>query len=240
MFPIQILFNKEPVSIPRFNKLLLDNAHATVNATFERQGDIGMRLFGKVKYVGRERAFSIEGTHLTSTTKMPMHVLDRLGPFTLELYWYNRRILTALEGIGDRRTVLRLVREWGGGIMVFRDGFRVLPYGGPDDDWLRLDRRAFASSGYKVNRTQIIGRLKISSLENPALKDQTNREGLQDCEEKDALVALLMHVLQSELRTFLDQIDSEIKAREPSRYRRIGSTSGGRGGPDQDERKAPD
>ena len=215
LFPIQILFNKDPVTIPRFNKLLLENAHATVIAHFERRNDGNMRLFGNVKYSSRERAFSIEEAHLASTTKTPMHVLERLGPFTLDLYWYNRRILTALEGIGDRRTVLRLVREWGGGIMVFRDGFRVLPYGGPDDDWLRLDRRAFGSGGYKVNRAQIIGRLRITSVENPALKDQTNREGLQDCEEKDALVALLMHVLQSELRTFLNQVDSEIKAREP-------------------------
>ena len=215
LFPIRLLFNEEPVSIPRFNRLLLDNAHATVAASFERQGDGGMRLFGKVTYIGRERVFSLEGTHLASAAMTPIHGLERLGPFTLELYWYNRRILTALEGIGDRRMVLRLVREWGGGIMVFRDGFRVLPYGGPDDDWLRLDRRAFASSGYKVNRAQLVGRLKISSLENPALRDQTNREGLQDCEEKEALIALLTHVLQSELRTFLDQIDSEIKAREP-------------------------
>ena len=215
MFPIQLLFNEEPVTIPRFNRLLLDNAHATVDAAFERTTGQGMRLFGKVEYAGRERAFSIDGTHLTSTANVPMNVLERLGPFTLELYWYNRRILTALEGIGDRRTVLRLIREWGGGIMVFRDGFRVLPYGGPDDDWLRLDRRAFASSGYKVNRAQLIGRLQISSAENPALRDQTNREGLQDCDEKAALVSLLTHVLQNQLRTFLDQIDSEVKAREP-------------------------
>ena len=215
LFPIQLLFNEEPVTIPRFNKVLLDNAHATVEAVFERLGDQGMRFFGKVEYLGRKRAFSIDGTHLASTANMPMHVLERLGPFALELYWYNRRVLTALEGIGDRRAVLRLMREWGGGIMVFRDGFRVLPYGGPDDDWLRLDRRAFGSGGYKVNRAQLIGRLKISSRENPALRDQTNREGLQDCEEKKALVALLTHLLQEELRTFLNLVDSEIKAREP-------------------------
>ena len=215
LFPIRLLFNEEPVSIPRFNQSLLENAHAKVNAFFERQNNQGMRLFGRVTYAGRERAFSIDSAHLTSTTRLPMPILERLGPFDLELYWYNRRILTALEGIGDRRTVLRLIREWGGGIMVFRDGFRVLPYGGPDDDWLRLDRRAFASRGYKVNRAQLIGRLRISSLENPALRDQTNREGLQDCEEKEALIALLTHILQSQLRTFLDQIDSEIKAREP-------------------------
>ena len=41
--------------------------------------------------------------------------------------------------------------------MVFRDGFRVHPYGGPEDDWLDLDKEAFRSGGYKLNRQQIIG-----------------------------------------------------------------------------------
>ncbi|MDE0078183.1 MAG: sensor histidine kinase [Caldilineaceae bacterium] len=215
LFPVELLYNGERVPIPRFNRVLIENAHATVHATFERNDDRGMRLFGITRYKDREQAFSIEDSHLMSTSDSPMALLESLGPFELEIYWYNRRILTALEGVGDRRTVLDLVRRWGGGVMVFRDGFRVLPYGGPDDDWLDLDRRAFASSGYKVNRTQVLGRLKISSAENPALTDQTNREGLRDCEEKNALRKILWHVFQSELRTFLDKIDGEIKAREP-------------------------
>ena len=215
LYPVRLLFNGEPVSIPRFNRILLENAHATVQATFERSGDKGMRLLGTIRYKDREWVFSVEGPHLTSASETSMATLKSLGPFELEVYWYNRRILSALEGVGDRATVLRLVRDWGGGVMVFRDGFRVLPYGGPDDDWLKLDRTAFASSGYKVNRTQLIGRLRISREKNPALTDQTNREGLRDCEEKYALVKLLGHVLQSQLRTFLDATDMEIKAREP-------------------------
>ena len=215
LFPIQLLFNSEPVSIPRFNRLLLDNAHATVKASFARQTNNAMRLYGALRYKERQRVFSLEGPHLHSTAGTDVAVLDSLGAFDMEVYWYNRRILGALDGIGTRQDVLRLVREWGGGIMVFRDGFRVLPYGGPDDDWLKLDRRALASGGYKVNRAQLIGRLTISSAENPELTDQTNREGLRDCEEKQALVALLKHVLENELRVFLNEIDKEIKAREP-------------------------
>ena len=214
LFPVQLHFNGERVRIPPFNQLLLSNAHAHVSASFVR-GARGMRLAGKTEYKGREKAFALETEHLISASESSSVVLENLGPFELELYWYNRRILSALEGVGDRREVLRLVREWGGGIMVYRDGFRVLPYGGPDDDWLNLDRRAFASGGYKVNRAQIIGCLRISGFGNPALTDQTNREGLRDCEEKRALVNLLMHIVQNELRTFLNAIDAEDKAREP-------------------------
>ncbi len=214
-YPVQLQFNGEPVSVPRFNRILLESAHATVRATFERIGVEGMRLFGIARYKGREQVFSAKGLHLTSVSDSSMAILESLGPFELEIYWFNRRILTALEGVGDLQAVRALVREWGGGIMVFRDGFRVFPYGGPNDDWLDLDREAFRSGGYKVHRAQLIGRLKISSLENTALTDQTNREGLRDCEEKYGLKKLLQHVLGTELRSFLDATDDEIRAREP-------------------------
>ena len=215
IFPIQLVFNGEPVPIPRFNRILLDNAHATVKATFGHQNQDRIRLSGQLEYKSRQRVFALDGAHLTSTSESTMHVLESLGPFQLEMYWYNRRILSALEGIGDRSAVAQVVRDWGGGVMVFRDGFRVLPYGGLDEDWLDLDRRALSSGGYKINRLQIIGRLLISNVTNPALTDQTNREGLRDCEEKRALINLLKHVIQDELRPFLNEIDKEDKAREP-------------------------
>ena len=217
LFPVDLEFNGRDVPIGRFQKLLLEHAHATLEASFADQGSGEMRLFGKAQYNGRLNYFSYEGAKLLSTAgSTTMQILESLGPFELEIYWYNRRILTALEGIGERRVVGGLVRGWGGGIMVFRDGFRVRPYGGPDDDWLDLDRRAFAAAGYKVNRAQIIGRLSISRLGNPSLTDQTNREGLRDCEEKAALVLLLRAVMKNELRLFLDAVDDQIKAREPA------------------------
>ena len=215
VFPVQLLFNDQPVSVPRFDRVLLDNAHAYIAASFNSQNYDGMRLAGHITYKGRERVFALEGAHLLSPAECSIAVLENLGPFSLDVYWYNRRILTALEGIGDQRSVLRLVREWGGGVMVFRDGFRVLPYGNAADDWLNLDRRALGSSGYAINKSQIIGRLNISSMDNPALTDQTNREGITDCGEKSALVNLLNHIIQSEFRTFLNEVDEEQKAMEP-------------------------
>ncbi|MCC7368835.1 MAG: sensor histidine kinase [Chloroflexi bacterium] len=230
VFPIQLRYNGEPVSIPRFNRLLLENAHATVRASFEEappadaagDGVGGMRVTGTIRYRSRERVFALDGTHLASVAGSPPRVLRSLGPFDIEIYWYNRRILTALEGIGDRRLVLRLVNEWGGGLMVFRDGFRVLPYGGPEDDWLGLDRIALGSPGYKVNRTQLIGRVSISSVRNPALTDQTNREGLRDSDEKRALIQLLRYVIQTEFRTFLNQTDAADRPREPVPVEELG------------------
>ena len=105
--------------------------------------------------------------------------------------------------------------------MVYRDGFRVNPYGGPDDDWLGLDRRALASGGYKLNRNQLLGKIAISALGNPALLDQTNREGIRDSDEKNALIGLLRVAILNEFKKFLDEIEEEKGSAEPVRYDEI-------------------
>ena len=216
-YPMAISFNREKVRIRPINKIIFENAHAFVHVTFSIEAD-KPKLSGRIDYKlqKREKYFEVEGSHLLSISKMnSLFPLKSLGPFELEFYWYNRRILTALEGIGDRKTVLAIVNDWAGGLMLYRDGFRVLPYGSPNDDWLQLDQKALGSSGYKVNRRQIIGKVAISSISNPNLTDQTNREGLRDCDEKQALINILRHVVSTEFKTFLDSVDKELRAREP-------------------------
>ena len=215
-YPIRLRFNGEGVPIHRFNRTLLDHAHATLEAHLVLDAQRGARLWGRCSYQGRTKAFELVGAHLLSAGQtQSLALFDSLGPFDMEAYWFNRRVLSAVEGIGDRRVVQQLVRQWSGGLMVFRDGFRVMPYGSADDDWLDLDRSALAAQGYKVNRAQVIGRVVIGSDTNPALMDQTNREGLRDSPEKRLLIALLRHALISEFRRFLTAVDREVRAAEP-------------------------
>ena len=216
-YPISLRFNNEPIPIPRFDHILFEQAHASVKAQYSL--DTGEpRFFGTVHYVvrNREKIFSYNWRELCGFTDKPsVSVLRALGPFSVEFYWYNRQALRAVDGIGTRRNVQELVNEWSGGLMLFRDGFRVYPYGSPDDDWLDLDRTALASSGYKVNRKQILGQVKIGAFDNPYLVDQTNREGLRECPEKDALVKILKHLLEVDFRVFINQVDKEARALEP-------------------------
>ena len=216
-YPISLRFNKEPIRIRRLDRILFEQAHAVVQATYSLDKD-GPRFSGSVNYLlrNRQKAFAYDCRDLFSiTTQIPLSVMRALGPFSVEFYWYNRRALQAVEGIGTKREVQKFVNEWSGGLMLFRDGFRVFPYGNRDDDWLDLDRKALASRGYKVNRKQIIGQVKITIFDNPHLVDQTNREGLRDCPEKDALVQLLKHLLEDIFRTFINLVDNEIRAQEP-------------------------
>ena len=94
--------------------------------------------------------------------------------------------------------------------MVFRDFFRINPYGGQDDDWLELDKKALAAPAYKVNRSQIVGQVSLTSR-NFRLGEQTNREGLVDNEYKQILVGILRHIIITEFRTFITKVDKERK-----------------------------
>jgi len=221
-YRIAVRFNGELISIPEFEETLFERAHAVVEAEFltDDEGEDGgkkARLKGVINYRYRDKdtSFTIDEEELRSVAGVISdRVLRSLGPFQTKFYWFNRSLLTAAEGVPDYKQIQALVKQWAGGLMVYRDGFRVNPYGDPEDDWLDLDRKALASTGYKVNRRQIIGKVEISSIFNPGLVDQTNREGIRDSEEKQVLVNLLKYIVK-EFRTFLNQVDKKVKATEP-------------------------
>lgn len=218
-YPISLRFNDRAVDIPRMEKLLFEHAHAVVRANYSLDA-ARPEFSGKVEYLLRQRenSFLLDVADLSSMTKRSVATLRSLGAFSVTFYWFNRQALEAVESIGDKRAVQNLVNEWSGGLMVFRDGFRVNPYGNPDDDWLDLDRKALASGGYKINRKQVVGKVDITRFGNPALTDQTNREGLRDCDEKTVLVLLLKHLFEVQFRAFMNTVDKEAQADLPVNF----------------------
>lgn len=74
----------------------------------------------------------------------------------------------------DEKTIIKEHR-----IYLYRDGIRVMPYGDPEDDWLRIDMvRGTISAGAFLSNDQVVGCVYITQNGNPKLRDKTNREGL--------------------------------------------------------------
>jgi signal transduction histidine kinase len=213
-FRIAVYFNGERVEIPRMDQEILSAAQAMVRASYIIKNgipslDVYMTFKGPERNEDKHLHFSkIDLSFLTDDPSegIPAHAARTVGPFEFEAYWYNRQKLRAIDSIGNLNVVRELQRRWSG-IMLFRDGYRVLPYGEDKDDWLGLDRKALASPGYKLNKTQFIGRAQITRLANPQLIDQTNREGLKETPEKYVFVETLRYVIQNLLRNFMDEIE---------------------------------
>lgn len=86
----------------------------------------------------------------------------------------------------------RMIREHR--IYLYRDGIRVMPYGDPEDDWLRLDMdRGTVRANEFFSNDQVVGCVYISQNDNPKLKDKTNREGLI---EEDQALGDFINILQ--------------------------------------------
>ncbi|KEQ19609.1 ATP-binding protein [Endozoicomonas numazuensis] len=65
-----------------------------------------------------------------------------------------------------------------GGLYIFRNGVRVLPYGDSDYDFLGIEsRRTKSAKDYFFSYRRILGAIEISSDQNSALKEKAGREG---------------------------------------------------------------
>jgi signal transduction histidine kinase len=117
------------------------------------------------------------------------------GPVSVRLYVFDLEA-EALARIGPRMEARGWLREWTG-VSIYRDGFRVWPYGEPHDDWLRLDQRRVNSPVEHLSNNQVIGFIDIKRDANPDLKDQTNREGLVHNPAFEDLRRLVYFVLQA-------------------------------------------
>ncbi|RKH77691.1 GHKL domain-containing protein [Corallococcus sp. AB032C] len=111
----------------------------------------------------------------------PTGPAPQCGPFKFEFKIWDRdqRDLKPLAGsLNSTLEAIRQDLDNAAGVNVYRDEFRVLPYGEPGNDWLRLDSRRIQNPSLRLSNNQIIGNIFITADENPELKDQTNREGL--------------------------------------------------------------
>lgn len=90
-----------------------------------------------------------------------------------------------------------------GGVKIFRDEFRVRPYGEPGQDWLGLGERQAKSpggpgqkiGGYRIGPNQIAGTVKISRIANAIFQDKSGREGIQENETFELFRNLLAEII---------------------------------------------
>ncbi|UQA77573.1 ATP-binding protein [Sphingobacterium siyangense] len=85
-----------------------------------------------------------------------------------------------------------------GGIRLYRNGFRVLPYGEPNDDWLNIDRRYYNESGTNApfGNRNLFGFVEIIDPKGILFEETASREGLIENESFRELSDFLHKALE--------------------------------------------
>lgn len=160
------------------------------------------------------------------------NVFEGIGVFDFSFYYLKRGYSTPdANRFFYRKFQANSRREWldkFGGVKLFRDNFRVRPYGETKDvafDWLGLGNRKAQSpagvakkeGGYRVEPENVAGAIKISRLTNLNFEDKSSREGLQENRTFQifkSLIAAIINVFEND-RAY---IAKEMEAYDSERF----------------------
>lgn len=138
-------------------------------------------------------------------------LLEKIGRFSFTFY-YVKNTITDDKSEGDikkypyknfnsanRRAWLKKF----GGVKIFRDDFRVRPYGENGEDWLKLgERQARSPQGagqrlgaYRIRPNQISGTISISRITNVNFQDKSGREGIQENDTFDLFKVIITEII---------------------------------------------
>lgn len=101
------------------------------------------------------------------------------GPFEVE-FGYLQGVQRESMAEPDDWTKLNKKLLMIGGLYVYRDRIRILPYGNSDIDWLDIELRRNKGMGYYFfSYRRIYGSVSLTKQSNAALREKAGREGFQ-------------------------------------------------------------
>jgi signal transduction histidine kinase len=131
------------------------------------------------------------------------------GTFNFEFRVWNRdidSIKNLAREINSSTKNIRKDLDDLAGVSIYRDNFRVLPYGNKNDDWLRLDIRRVNNPTERLSNNQIVGYVSVSLDNNPNLTDQSNREGIIESQSFTDLKSYIILLLNEvEIRRYAER-----------------------------------
>jgi signal transduction histidine kinase len=171
-----------------------------------------------IKNEGGVESYSIEGQTLTSG----IHTSSMVDIGPIEVKWFfveGRKQLTAIPP--DQHDMILEKLRSSGGIYVFRDGLRILPYGEKGNDFLEIEERRSRGAGYYLfSHRRMYGFVEISKINNPKLVDKSSREGFIGNRAFEYFCALAKNLLKWWAIDFLESSNKD-NGRRNMRNQRI-------------------
>ncbi len=156
-------------------------------------------------FVGRVKAF---GTWLEGEVKIKPggevshHAKSVVGPFHIRLGTFEYNVGSSSHGVAVHSD-LKVKAELYSGVMVYRNGLRVMPYGREDNDFFEIEKRRSMHAGREFwSNRRTFGRVAITRQGNPNLKDKAGREGIIDNKATKVFRDLVENLLMVTARNY--------------------------------------
>lgn len=143
--------------------------------------------------------------------------VDRNRPARLEnarnVKLKAHHFIQSRELLGHSTSVVRDLLDEYGGILLYRNGYRVAPYGDKDDDWLGLDYKR-TSTWAPIDSRTFLGFVALTDVEGEYFEETSSREHLIET----AAFAEVRKIMSSVLESAVRSIESARgKGRRPAR-----------------------
>lgn len=197
LIPTSIFKDAESGALRILPAPILDSADYEVTGKFDKSG----KFTGKMKFNALGEPFSelIE----ESFSLEDADGLAACGELEIRLLIFDREAASidalisraGLEGYGKRAA--RQILDDMAGVGIYRDNFRIRPYGDKDQDWLGLSRRRVDNPSMRLSPNQIAGFISIADEKDSDLIERSSREGLEANGSYKRLQQLITNLLGS-------------------------------------------
>lgn len=156
------------------------------------------------------------------------------GPVGIKFFIFDREAEAlkqnmAQAGLGVMSVVdARRILDNVAGIAVYRDGFRVRPYGDLETDWLTLDRERIQDPSLRLGHNQIAGYVTVEGQGTGNLVERSSREGFEDNGAYRRLQRLLRTLLAQviEPRRKIFREDAGLSRRRATSFQEVQELAG--------------
>lgn len=156
------------------------------------------------------------------------------GPVGVKFFIFDREAEALKQNMIDAGlgamsvTDARRILDNVAGIAVYRDGFRVRPYGDLENDWLTLDRERVQDPSMRLGHNQIAGYVTVEGQGAGNLVERSSREGFEDNGAYRRLQRLLKTLLAQavEPRRRVFREDSGLTKRRATSFQEVQELAG--------------
>ena len=158
--PIDVISQREFWGEEDFN-----NCDHIIDGRFDENG----YFTGKIKILNKELKHDFKPNRPQGNTPY--------GPFDIKFGYVEGQLSKSALSKEEYNRISKKLQRYAG-LYIYRDGFRVLPYGRPDYDFLKMEEKRSKGAGYYYfSYRNMFGYIEISRESNRSLRDKAGREG---------------------------------------------------------------